>query len=219
MPNTKKRSPAGAERARNEAACDRVIGGAFAAFMKHGYAETSMLEIATRAKISKRDLYASFPSKQAVLLACITKRAARMRLPADLPEPESRAMLAATLTAFGATVIREVCDPAVTAVYRLAIAEAERSADVAATLSASRSVSRQALEKLFVRAQAASILGAADPPEMVERFFALLWGDLLIDRLLAAAPTPTAGEIESRAREATAAFLKLYSGKEATSRG
>jgi len=38
--------------------CDRIIGAAFAAFMKNGYAATSMLEIATRAKVSKRDLYA-----------------------------------------------------------------------------------------------------------------------------------------------------------------
>ncbi len=195
------------------------MGAAFAAFMKNGYAETSMLEIATRAKISKRDLYASVPSKQAVLLACIAGRAARMRLPADLPEPASRAMLAATLTSFGATVIREVCEPAVTAVYRLAIAEAERSPDVAATLSASRLASRRALEKLLLRAQAAGILGAGDPPEMVARFFALLWGDLLIDRLLAAAGLPSPAEIERRAKDATAAFLQLYSGKEATGRG
>jgi AcrR family transcriptional regulator len=34
-----------------------------------GHAGTSMLEMASRAKISKRDLYAKFPNKRAVLLA------------------------------------------------------------------------------------------------------------------------------------------------------
>jgi AcrR family transcriptional regulator len=41
----------------------------------------STLEIATRAKVSKRDLYALFGSKRAMLAACIKERAARMRQP------------------------------------------------------------------------------------------------------------------------------------------
>ena len=94
--------------------------------------------------------------------------------------------------------------------YRLAIAEAERSPDVAAALSVSRFVNRHALEELLVRAQAAGILGQGDPPRMMEQFFALLWGDLLVSRLLGAASVPTRAEIERRASEATAAFLRLY---------
>jgi AcrR family transcriptional regulator len=218
LPNTKKRSQALAQPEADSPAADRIIGAAFSAFMKKGYTETSMLEIATRARLSKRDLYAAFRSKQAVLLACITQRAERMRLPADLPEPTSRATLAATLAAFGATVIREVCEPAVAAMYRLAIAEAERAPDVAATLSASRLASRDALERLVVRAQAAGVLDAGEPRRMVERFFALLWGDLLVDRLLTAAPVPSAGEIEQRAKDAGATFLELYSGRQAGAR-
>jgi AcrR family transcriptional regulator len=190
--------------------CDRIIAAAFKAFMANGYASTSMLEIATRARVSKRDLYANFPSKQAVLLACITNRAARMRLAPDLPAPRSREMLAATLTTFGATVIREVCQPAVTAMFRLAIAEAARSPDVAETLEASRSVNRNALAALLGEAQAAGILGHGDPLQMMEQFFALLWGDLLLGRLLGVAGAPKPAEIERRAWYATEAFLKLY---------
>ena len=190
--------------------CDRIIGAAFGTFMTKGYAGTSMLEIATRAKISKRDLYAAFPSKQAVLLACITSRAARMRLPPDLPAPKDREMLAKTLAVFGATVIREVCEPAASSMYRLAIAEADRSPDVAAALNANRFVNRHALEQLLVRAQSAGVLGQGDPPRMMEQFFALLWGDLLVSRLLGAVSVPSRAEIERRANEATAAFLRLY---------
>jgi AcrR family transcriptional regulator len=135
--------------------CDRIIGAAFKAFMENGYAGTSTLEIAKRAKVSKRDLYASFPSKQAVLLACITDRAARMRLAPDLPAPRSRAMLFSTLATFGATVVREVCQPAVIAMFRLAISEAEHAPDVAETLSASRSVNRNAIAGLLAQAHAA----------------------------------------------------------------
>ena len=37
---------------------ERILEAAFAAFMKSGYATASMLEIATRARVSKRELYA-----------------------------------------------------------------------------------------------------------------------------------------------------------------
>ena len=208
MSNTKKRSVAGRDPA-PAGLRDRIIGAAFGAFMGKGYASTSMLEIATRAKISKRDLYASFPSKQAVLLACITSRAARMRLPPDLPAPTSREMLATALKTFGATVLREVCEPAVTSMYRLAIAESERSPDIAVALNANRFVNRHALEELLAGAQAAGILGQGDPPRMMEQFFALLWGDLLVSRLLGES-RPTGTEIEQRVTEATTAFLRLY---------
>jgi len=69
--------PASAETPMHE----RILGAAFQAFMEEGYAGTSTLDIATRAKVSKRDLYANFASKHAVLVDCIKGRADRMRLP------------------------------------------------------------------------------------------------------------------------------------------
>lgn len=209
-PIEKAPSPAADPAESNDPLCNRIIAAAFAAFMDNGYGGTSMLEIATRARVSKRDLYASYANKQAVLLACITSRAMRMRLPPDLPAPASRAMLAATLTRFGATVIREVCEPVVMAMYRLAIAEAERSPDVAETLNASRFVNRNALCEHLVRAQQAGLLGRGEPQQMMEHFFALLWRDLLFSRLLGVGRPPARAEIDRRAGEATTTFLKLY---------
>lgn len=190
--------------------CDRIIGAAFSAFMELGYTGTSMLEIATRAKVSKRDLYANFPSKQAVLLACIATRAARMRLSPAMPVPTDRTMLEATLATFGATVIREVSQPAVMAMFRLAIAEAEHAPEVAENLNNSRMMNRSALAGLFAHAQAGGILGAGDPAHMMEQYFALLWGDLMVSRLLGVAALLTPTEIGRRAHAATAAFLRLY---------
>jgi AcrR family transcriptional regulator len=208
LPNTKKRSVGRSIPAVDHELSDRIIAAAFGTFMANGYANTSMLEIATRAKISKRDLYANFNSKSDVLLACIVSRSSRMRLP-DLPEPDSSEKLAATLKAFGATVIREVCAPAATSMYRLAIAEAEQSPDVASALNDSRHVNRKAIERVLARAQAASILGPGDAPRMMEQFFALLWGDLLLSRLLGAS-APLDAEIAERAANATISFLELY---------
>jgi AcrR family transcriptional regulator len=192
------------------ALCSRIIASAFEAFMAKGYANTSMHEIATRAKISKRDLYANFPTKQALLLTCISNRAARMQLAPDLPAPRTRVELASTLASFGATVIREVTQPAVMAIYRLAISEAVSSPDVAATLNTSRSINRGALAELLASAQLAGVLGQGDPQHMMEQFFGLLWGDLMLNRLLGAVNAPKSAEISKRARVATDSFLKLY---------
>src|SRR5260221_1208213 len=102
----------------------RILEAAFSAFMERGYAETSTLEIATRARVSKRELYALVGSKQEMVIACIGERAKRLTVPAELPEPHDRETLAGTLAAFGPQVLREVSDPTVIAVFRLSIAEA-----------------------------------------------------------------------------------------------
>ena len=94
--------------------------------------------------------------------------------------------------------------------FRLAICEAERSPDVAVALSASRSANRDALAGLLAKAQAAGILGEGDSQQMMERFFALLWGDLLLGRLLGVTAPPEPAEIDRKADQATEAFLKLY---------
>jgi hypothetical protein len=93
--------------------------------------------------------------------------------------------------------------------FRLAICEAERSPDVAETLYASHSVIRNALADLLAQAQAAGILGHGDPQQMMEQFFGLLWGDLMLGRLLGVADVPTPEDIQARARDAAQAFLDI----------
>ena len=57
----------------------RILDAAFALFMQHGYAATSTLEIATRARVSKRDLYTLVGNKQEMLAACVSARAGSKR--------------------------------------------------------------------------------------------------------------------------------------------
>src|SRR5262249_28094127 len=137
----------------------RILDAAFAAFMKSGYAATSTLEIATRARVSKRELYAHVGNKKEMLIACINARAKRLQVPADLPVPNDRDTLARVLASFGAQLLREVTDPAVITVFRLAIAEAVHSPDVAQALdSIGREASRAALRQILSGAQACGLL-------------------------------------------------------------
>src|SRR5271154_4581006 len=84
----------------------RIVDAAFAAFMKRGYAATSTLEIATGARVSKRELYARVGNKQEMLIACISARARRLQVPADFPVPHDRRTLAHVLTSCGTQLLR-----------------------------------------------------------------------------------------------------------------
>jgi AcrR family transcriptional regulator len=199
--------PASAETPMHE----RILGAAYQAFMEEGYAGTSTLDIATRAKVSKRDLYANFASKHAVLVACIKSRAERMRLPPDLPIPGSRQMLASTLTAFATNLVREISHPSVIATFRLAIAEATRSPEIAQALdSGGRDAARRALAELLASAQLTGLIGPGEPAEMAMQFLGLLWEGLMVGLLLGVAATPEPAEAERRAAKATAAFMHLH---------
>ncbi|MDB5611759.1 MAG: TetR/AcrR family transcriptional regulator [Bradyrhizobium sp.] len=188
----------------------RILEAAFSAFMELGFAEASTLEIATRARVSKRELYALFGNKQDMLVACISERARRLQIPADLPELCDRETLARTLTTFGMQLLRETGDPIVVAVFRLAIAEAVRAPEVAQVLN-ERGVeaSRAALREIMTEARSAGLLGGR-PIEMAEHFAGLLWGNQMLVLLLHIADQPSAREIARRAEAATAAFLRLY---------
>jgi len=190
---------------------ERILGAAFCAFQENGYAGASMLEIATRAKVSKRELYAVCEDKAALLRDAIAERAQRMRLPLELPAPKNREALAATLAAFGTALLRGVCDPAVRAVYWLAISESDNAPEVARLLDKlGRGASRAALAQTLTQAQADGLIAAGEPAMMAVEFCALLWGDLLLQLLLRVADPPTQQAMQQKARDATEKFLRLY---------
>jgi AcrR family transcriptional regulator len=188
----------------------RILEAAFAAFRKSGYATASTLEIASRARVSKRELYALVGNKQEMLIACISERAKRFGVPADLPVLRDRETLEQVLASFGTKLVREVSDPTVIAVFRLAIAEAVQAPEVARALDETgREASRAALRKIMAEAQASGLL-AGRPGELAEQFGGLLWGLLLVSLLLGVAERPNPRESARRAREAAAAFLQLH---------
>jgi AcrR family transcriptional regulator len=191
---------------------ERVLKAAFSLFRQHGFSSTSMLEIVTRARVSKRDLYALFKNKHAVLAACIGERAQRMRRPLDTatPVPQTRDALAALLVELGVSILKTVCQPEVLTVYRLAIAESDRAPEIARTLDSSgREANQKALTELVRKAQAQGLVLAGDPAVLAARYLAVLWGDLLIRLLMRVREAPTEREIEVRARAATQALMAL----------
>lgn len=193
----------------DDAIRDRILEAAFAAFTDAGFAATSTAEIAARAHVSKRELYALVGDKQAMLTACIRARAKRLHMPAELPIVRDRRTLEQVLVSYGSQLVREVSEPTVVAAFRLAIAEAPRAPEVAQTLdSIARETRRVALRSIMTQAKKSGLLEGS-PPELARLFAALLFGDLHVNLLLGVAKPPIPREIEKRAHDATAAFLDL----------
>ena len=199
-----------AEAGEENAVRERILEAAFAAFMKRGYAAATTLEIATRASVSKRELYALVGNKQDMLIACIGRRAKRLEPPLDLPTAHDRETLASLLTSFGTKLVREISDPTVIAVFRLAIAEAVHAPEVAQALNnIGREASRSALRKIMTQGVHSGLL-SGHPAELGEQFAGLLWRDLQVSLLLGVADRPSPREIAQRARDATSAFMQLH---------
>lgn len=111
-----KRSTATPSQMRMIEARQRILDAAFTVFTSRGYAQAGTLEIATIAKVSKRDLYTLVGKNEDLLITCISERAKR-----------NRKALTQALEKFGYQLLLEVADPTVVSMFRLAIAEAERA--------------------------------------------------------------------------------------------
>lgn len=189
---------------------ERVLNAAFSLFREHGFSSTSMLDIVTRARVSKRDLYALFKSKHAVLAACISDHAQQMRRPlAEAnPPPQSREALAALLFEFGVSILQTVCHPDALTVFRLAIAESDRVPEIGRTLESNgREANQKVLIELIKKGQARKLIVAGDPAILAGRYIAVLWTDLLIRLLMRVREAPTQREIDTRARAATETLM------------
>jgi AcrR family transcriptional regulator len=188
-----------------------ILEAAYQVLVERGYAGASTLEIATRARVSKRELYAEFGSKSGILRALIAATAARMQLPLATAEIQDRDGLAAALVRYGTAALSELTSPHVVAINRLAVAEAGRSSEMGAILEdTGREPNRKALIDLLARAQAAGVLGSGEPGAIAGEYFSLLMGDLMYRLLLGAVPRPGPKEIGKRARAATQLILALH---------
>jgi AcrR family transcriptional regulator len=190
---------------------ERVLRAAFRLFLDRGFSQTSMLEIATRAQVSKRDLYALFDNKNALLADGIGERAQgmRQRLGSMMPAPSSKKVLAATLVEVGASILRTVCHPEVLMIYRLAIAESDRAPELARLLDGNgREANHHALAQFLEKARKQGLIVAGDPAELVARYGRVLWSDdLLVRLLLRVRDAPGEKEIRARAQAATEAII------------
>ena len=191
---------------------DRILGAAFDLLRERGYAATNTREIAARAQVSKREIYAEFKSKQGIFGAMISSQAARLRQPLEQAVVGDRGQFATTLQRVAVSLLGLLSDPAVIAMFRLAISAAGDSPVIARVLEDNaRAPNRKALTDLMARASKTGLL-TGDAPVLAGHFVALVVGDLHVSLLLGLVSPPGPRELEGRAAAATQAFLQLHGG-------
>src|SRR5262245_14732128 len=164
---------------------EAVLVAAGAVFFEHGFEAATTLEIARRARTSKRALYELFGSKDELLAALIRESAQDMRAPLELASPDSPAALLETLAQFGQRLLEELFHPHRTAMYRLAIADAFRSGKVAQALDATgRQPTVEALTRFLALAARNGLLRTQDVELVAVAFFGTLIGGVHIQLLL-----------------------------------
>lgn len=202
------RRRAGRPSAAETAALDETVReAALAEFLAHGYDGTSMDAVARAAGTTKASLYARFATKEALFAAVLAWAVARPDWPVPEPPPPPLDDLAAGLLAVARAGWRRATDPAMVALSRIAIAEADRFPDLARRAQANSSwARRETVEALLRRHAAAGAIVADDPELLAEHFLAMVAG--MPARLASFGIVHPPDEQEHRARAAVDLFLR-----------
>jgi AcrR family transcriptional regulator len=189
---------------------ETILMAAGQVFLEHGFDRATTLEIATRAKTSKRELYELFGTKRDLLAALIRTISRRMQTPLDLAAPKTRNAFFDILEGFGAKFLEELLHPTRVGLYRLAIAEAQKSSAMARELDTNgRAPVIEAVRKLFHYGAERGYIEPTDISLMIRVFFGALVGDLQTQLLLGLATQPTAHAIRERAAVAVSVIRRI----------
>ena len=188
----------------------RILDAAFDVLRAHGYSATQTREIAARAKVSKRDIYSEFGSKDGIFAALIAARAEKMRRPAMEPDVGSREAFSATLQRVGVAILEQLYDPAVISTFRLAIASAGDTPEMARILDRNAfQPNRRAMGQMMSAAIEAGVL-TGEASALAVRFVALLTGGNHVPILLGIAEPPKARELARHSAGVAEDFLRLH---------
>ncbi len=187
-----------------------ILAAAGKVFLERGFDAATTLEIAGQAKMSKRTLYEHFPSKDAMLAALIESGSRPMTAPPQGPLPASRDEFLAALRDFGLRFLRGLVEPRSIAMYRLAIAEAQRSGNVANELyRGGREPAIQAVMRILQHGAKEGFCSANDVDMLLTAFFNVLVGPLQMGLLLGVDPQPTDDALRARTDLAIRVIARL----------
>jgi TetR/AcrR family transcriptional repressor of mexJK operon len=209
---------AGSEAGRSARKRQAIMDAATALFLRDGYRNTSMDQVAAEAAVSKQTVYKQFADKEQLFRdivlgvtgnseAIITNMTAALRSASITSQAELRAVL----TDLAGRYIDGVLQPHVLALRRLIIAEAERFPDLARTYF--ESAPARAIEVIAEALQAYTergLLAAADP-RLAAAHFAYLVLAIPLDRAqFFPSERPSPAERDRLAGEAVRIFLAAY---------
>jgi len=187
----------------------RILDAATDLFLRQGYSNTSLDQVAQTAGVTKPTVYSHFGSKQGVLQAMTERHATRrvIEFQSELQhggDPESE------LNRFAEAFLSRVISEEARAWHRLATAEAQHYPEVGeAFFEAGPQQVFDCLSDYLASEKRAGRLRIAHPRRAAERFLGMLLGlDLL--RSLIGKPLPSRSSLRRRCRESVSQFLDAH---------
>ncbi len=187
---------------------EEILGAAFQVFADKGFHGATMLDIATRARASKKTLYARFSDKSALFRALISW-GIRQNLPEEIPPDDGDPERA--LERHARSVLSAMLRPESLGLVRIVSAEAVRFPEIGRLFDEMvRKSSVTILDALAARLTKAKRATIRDRSQFGEDFIALVRGDTYFRVLAGAVDVPTDAEIKRQATHAVRTLLAAY---------
>lgn len=186
---------------------DLILKAATEAFLAHGYAGVSIDQIASQAGVSKPTIYSHFEGKEQLFVAIMNTVCDNFEEPFLGPDADTED-LAAMLLRIADNYTRAILAPAVLAMHRLFVAEAERFPELSRRYYevGPRRVHRT-LAGFFKKRMARGEIRKCDPMMMAQFFAAVVIAPMRTRRLFAVDAAIDWKAMDRQNREAIALFL------------
>ncbi|WP_422373286.1 TetR/AcrR family transcriptional regulator [Hoeflea sp.] len=185
----------------------QIEQAAYEVLEEKGYAATSMLAIARRARASNETLYNWYGDKTGLFRALVVRNADAVRHMLEAALAQDAPPLS-TLEALGPELLALLTSSRAVQLNRAAAADP--TGDLGALLSErGRDAVAPLIGAVLERARAAGLVDYETTGEAVGLYLDLLVGDLQIRRVIGRAPQPDEAAIAERARRALDRFLVL----------
>lgn len=187
-----------------------IVRAAARVFMASGYGAASMDQIAFEAGVSKQTVYSHFGAKDALFEEIVSGKCEELMGANGLRVGENDdpdAVLFDAAKIFMTVVLNE---ESIT-LYRIILAECGRFPELAVAFY--RAGPKSAVERLSQYLSAMSEKGDLsidDPKAAASMFFAMLRGELYLQRILGLRDMPDESEIAENARVVAAAFIRMF---------
>lgn len=170
---------------------EAILDTAAKIFMTRGYEQSSMDDIAVEAGVARRTLYNHFDSKTALFDATLTRMWASMPLDAVVDSTAEVRQPEEVLCAIGRMIADFWAPPEAISLTRLVIWESARLPELAETFWAvGREPARRAVSHYVSRLSRLPGFAIADVDLATAQFIDVILGEVLLGRLVTAAPAP-----------------------------
>jgi AcrR family transcriptional regulator len=190
-----------------------ILQAAGTILTRDGYHALTTAAVAREAKMSKRAIYACFDTKDALMAALVGHSTSTMTAPLQLAAPEDLAALYAGLSRFGFDFLTFVLNPDRIALYRVAIAEADRDGTLGPVLiEQGLSGMLNGIVAFFIAATQRGLVSRSDCEMLPGLFMAMLIGGTQMRLLLGAVDNTGPDMVQERVERAVALVRRLIEG-------